>query len=146
VMSIPDSAMPVYFRLVTRWPPAEISRMEADLQTGALHPRDAKMKLAFEVASSFYGDDEAEKAQKGFIQTFQRHAIPEEMPEYRFTSNEAVLDVLLSAGFVTSRSEGRRLIEQNGVKLDGEALTDPNGTLPHPGVLQVGKRHFLRIK
>jgi len=56
-----------------------------------------------------------------------------------------VLDVLETSGMASSRSEGRRLVKQNGVKLDGEVLTDPNAVFPGEGVLQVGKRRFLRI-
>ncbi len=146
VMSIPDFAMPKYAQLVTRWTPDEISRIELDLKSGDLHPRDAKMKLAFEITSSFYGDQEAGKAQENFIRTFQKHDIPDEIPDYHFEKDQTILDVLISAQLVSSKTEGRRIIEQNGVKLDGETIRDGKMTIPHAGVLQVGKRHFLRIK
>ena len=146
VMSIPDFAMPKYSRLVTRWTPDEITRIEEDIKSGRLHPRDAKMQLAFEITSSFYGDDEARLAQENFIKTFQKHDVPDAIPEFSAEKNASFLDVLLSSQLVKSKSEGRRLIEQKGVRLDGEIIPDGNQPITHPGVLQVGKRHFLRIK
>lgn len=146
VMSIPDAAMPIYFRLTTRWEPSRVAELEKGLKDQTLHPRDVKMKLAFEVASSFYGDGEAEKAQQEFVKTFQKHAAPDEMPEHAMQKGISVLDLLIETKLVTSRSDGRRLLEQNGVKLDGEVLSDPTAEFPHPGVLQVGKRHFIKIK
>ncbi|NPV84748.1 MAG: tyrosine--tRNA ligase [Anaerolineae bacterium] len=145
VMSIPDTAMPVYARLVTRWTPPEVKRLEDGLREGSLHPRDAKMMLAFEVTACFYGDVEAQKAQEEFIRTFQQHDVPEEMPEYHLQPGQSVLDVLLAAGLVSSKSEGRRLVDQKGVRLDGEVLSDVLAAFPHSGVLQVGKRRFLRV-
>ncbi|MCE1255666.1 MAG: tyrosine--tRNA ligase, partial [Anaerolineae bacterium] len=56
-----------------------------------------------------------------------------------------VMDVLIATGMVSSKNEGRRMIEQKGVKLDGEVLADPFAAFPHPGVLQVGKRHFVKV-
>ena len=145
VMSIPDSAMPAFFRLVTRWTPPVISGMEDDLKTGKLHPRDAKMKLAFEVCASFYSDSDAVRAEEAFIRTFQQKNAPEAMPEYKLRPGQTVLEVLVEAGMVESKGEARRLMEQKGVKLDGEVLADPFAIFPHPGILQVGKRRWVRI-
>ncbi len=145
LMSIPDFAMPSYFRLVTRWTPDVIAKVETDLNSGALHPRDAKMMMAQDVTGAFYDDGLAERAKENFIRTFQQKTAPEEMPEISVTAGQTVLEVLLSAGLAASRSDGRRLIEQKGVRLDGETLTEPNSPFPHGGVLQVGKRQFRRV-
>jgi len=145
VMSLPDRALPVYFRLVTSWSPTKVEQMEKELESGSLHPRDAKMSLAWEITSSLYGEEGAEKGQNNFVRTFQKHDIPEELDEYLLTPGLSVLDVLQNCKMVASKNEGRRLIDQKGVKLDGEVLSDPFQEFPHPGVLQVGKRHFIRI-
>ncbi len=146
LMSIPDSAMGKYMRLVTRWSPHEIEGLEKEVQSGNLHPRDAKMKIAFEITSIFYSEVEAQRAQDVFIKTFQQKEIPDEMPEFELQSGQTVLDVILAAKLAASKSEARRLFDQKGVRLDGETVERADTPFPHPGVLQVGKRKFLRVK
>ncbi len=146
VMSIPDFAMPSYARLVTRWVTAEIEQIEADLDAGRVHPRDAKMKLAWEITGCFYGNEAADRAQEAFVRTFQQHETPVDVPVYRLADGQTVVDVLIGSGMVASRSEARRLVEQKGVRLDGEVLGDALAVFPHPGVLQVGKRRFLQVE
>jgi tyrosyl-tRNA synthetase len=146
VMSVPDFAMGTYSRLVSRWTPAEINEMEMALQAGKLHPRDAKMKLAREIVSIFYSDEEALVAEEAFVRLFQQKETPDEMPEYKMSAGATILDVLMGAGLVSSKSEARRMIDQKGVRLDGETLERSDDVFPHPGVLQVGKRRFVRVK
>lgn len=144
LMSIPDDCMPTYFRLVTRWSPEKVNSMEKSLKEGILHPRDAKMQLAVEVTSAFYGDESARAAEQDFVVKFQQKAIPAEMDEYLLSEKRNCLDVLMDTGLVKSRTEGRNLIDQNGVKLNEKAITEWKAELSE-GVLQVGKRKFLRL-
>jgi tyrosyl-tRNA synthetase len=144
VMSIPDKAMGQYFRLVTRWSADDITMLESELEDGHMHPRDVKMKLAREIVEIFHDHQAANQAEENFVRVFQQGDLPEDMPEYSLKADQTVLDVLESSGMVKSRSEGRRLVTQNGIRLDGEVLNDPNQPFPHPGVLQVGKRRFTR--
>jgi tyrosyl-tRNA synthetase len=144
VMSVPDKAMGKFFRLVTRWTPPEIQELEAGLAEGRLHPRDVKMKLAREIVSIYHSDLAAAQAEQEFVRVFQQGNLPEEMPEYRLQPGQTVLDVLVAAGLVASKSDGRRMLEQHGVRLDGQELDNPGQPFPHPGVLQVGKRRYLR--
>lgn len=146
LMSVPDSAMGVYMRLVTRWSPHDIEKIEKDVASGAFHPRDAKMKMASEIVSIFYSDAEAVAAQENFIKTFQQKEIPDEMPEFDLQAGQTVVDVILAAKLAESKSKARALIDQKGVRLDGEVLERGDAVFPHPGVLQVGKRRFLRVK
>ena len=124
LMSIPDHAMGVFSRLVTSWTPAEISQFEEDVTSGKSHPKDAKMALAREIVSIYHGADQAEKAEEDFVSIFQ---------------------VLVDAGLAESRSQAKRLLKQNAVKLDDGKLSDPHQPFPGKGVLQVGKRRFTRI-
>ena len=146
LMSVPDSAMSLYMRLVTRWSPQEIDKIEKDVASGVLHPRDAKMRMAGEITSIFYGDDDAKSAQENFIKTFQHKEIPDEIPEFALQAGQTVVDVILAANLAESKSKARSLIDQKGVRLDGEVLERGDAPFPHPGVLQVGKRRFLRVK
>jgi tyrosyl-tRNA synthetase len=146
VMSVPDVAMGKFARLATRWLPAEIEDLEKDVASGKLHPRDAKMRLAREIAAIFYGEADAKAAEEAFVLLFQKKDVPEEMPEYTLQPNQSLVEVLAAAGLVASKSDGRRMVEQKGVKLDGEVLDKFDAPFPHPGVLQVGKRRFVRVK
>jgi tyrosyl-tRNA synthetase len=145
VMSVPDKAMGQFFRLVTRWTPPEIDELERDMAEGRLHPRDVKMKLAHEIVSIYHSEAAAVMAESAFVRVFQQGDVPVEIPRYVIQPGQTVLDVLITGGLVASKSEGRRLINQNGVRLDGETLNDPNQVFPHPGVLQVGKRRYLQV-
>jgi tyrosyl-tRNA synthetase len=146
LMSIPDLAMGKYMRLATRWSPYEIETIENDVTTGKMHPRDAKMNLAREIVSIFYGEAGARSAQEAFVKMFQQKETPDEIPEYDLVPGQTVLDVILSAKLASSKSEARRLFDQKGVRLDGEPVEKGDTPFPHPGVLQVGKRKFLRVK
>ncbi len=145
LMSIPDKAMTIYFRLVTRWTASEIEVLEKDIASGKTHPRDAKMKLAREVTEIFHGADAAKRAGENFDKVFGKGGLPDDIQTFTLRAGQTVLDVLMETKLVASKSDGRRLIEQNGVRLDKEILTDPNQVFPHPGVLQVGKRRFIKV-
>ena len=145
VMSIPDSAMPVYFKLVTPLTPPEIASIEKGVASGNIHPRDAKMRLAREITKAFYGNDDAQKAETAFIETFQKGSVPDDIPEVKISPSNTIMEVLLLTNLTQSKSEARRLIEQKGVRFEGNLMDDPNTKLTSEGVLQVGKRHFIRI-
>jgi tyrosyl-tRNA synthetase len=145
LMSIPDKAMGVFSRLVTGWSPAKINQFEADLNSGDLHPKEAKMSLAKDIVTFYHGADQAKKAETDFVQVFQEHGQPAEMDQYQLKDEQTVLDVLVESGLTESRSQARRLISQNAVKLEDQKLTDPHQAFPGKGVLQVGKRRFIRV-
>ncbi len=146
VMSVPDKAMGEYMRMVTRWSATQITEKEKTVADGNLHPRDAKMAIAHEITAIYYSEEDAKEAQAHFIGVFQKGKAPEDMPLYKLGKDESVLDVLIATGMAKSKGEGRRLIEQNGVRLDGETLSDASQSFPGEGVLQVGKRRFVRVE
>jgi tyrosyl-tRNA synthetase len=145
VMSVPDKAMGSFMRLVTPWTPDKISTVEGGLRSGEAHPRDVKMALAYEIVSIFYSQDAAQTAEGSFKKIFQQKDVPDKLPEYVLQPGQTVLDVLVATGMAESRSDGRRKIQQHGVKLDGDTLSVIDAAFPHAGVLQVGKRRFFRI-
>lgn len=146
VMSLPDNVMPIYFKLVTRYMPDQIRAIESALEKQTRHPRDVKMELAREIVSIFHGNDSAAKAEEHFKRVFQEREVPDEVPEYKLQSGQTVLDVILDAKLAASKSEARRLFDQRGVRLDGETIERGDAAFPHPGVLQIGKRKFLKVK
>lgn len=153
-MSLPDELMVRYFELVTPVPLEEVRAIAAGLASGELHPRDVKMRLAREIVGFYHGKEAALKAEEEFKRVFQQRELPEEIPV--FEVNPALLEegaiwlprLLHVSGLVPSTSEGRRLIQQGGVKVDGEKVVDPSFKLvPADGmVIRVGKRKFLRLK
>ena len=145
VMSIPDKAMGSFMRLVTRWTPDQIAGIEAGLKSGSLHPRDVKMSLAREIVSIYHSPEIATQAEAAFKKVFQQKEVPDDILTIALQPGQTVLDVLVAANLVASKSDGRRMIEQKGVKLDGVVLEKFGAAFPHPGVLQVGKRHFIRV-
>ena len=146
VMSVPDKAMGLYFRLVTRWTPDEIDELERGMASGALNPRDVKMKLAKEIVSIYHSPLAAEQAEAEFVRVFQQRDLPQEIPCYTLQPGQTILDVLVSGGLVPSRGEGKRMLQQRAVRLDGDTLLEADVVFPHPGVLQVGKRRFVRVQ
>ncbi len=147
-MSIPDALMGRYFELLTGIPDDELERMRRDLAAGALHPRDAKMRLAHVLTVRFAGVAEADAAQEEFVRVFQKHALPEDMPVHRVDASPlGIVPLLVGAGLAPSNSEARRLIAGGGVRLDGQAVADPAlDVVPADGmVVQVGKRRFVRL-
>jgi tyrosyl-tRNA synthetase len=146
LMSLPDSAMETYMRLLTRWTPKEIDALLDSLSKGKTHPRDVKMKLAREITSIFYGESGATKSEGAFVRLFQEKGTPASMPEFDLEPGATIAEVLLKTGLASSKSEAKRLLGQGGVRLDGQPLEQPDAIFPRGGVLQVGKRHFVRVK
>jgi tyrosyl-tRNA synthetase len=148
VMSIPDAAMMIYYRLATRYTPEQNAKIEQGLQDGTLHPRDAKMELAREIVSIFHDEAAARRAEQHFKTVFQQHSLPADIENFPVTGTPTVTDVIAAAKLAQSKSEARRLIAGGGVYLDGRTVTDPfEAVQPAPGgtILQVGKRRFVRL-
>ena len=146
VMSVPDEAMPQYFRLVTRWTPVQIAEIEEAMRLGQLHPMEAKKKLAWEIVDVFHGGEAADRAAQHFERVHQRREFPTDMPEFPLSEPMNIVDVIRGSGLATSGSQARRLIEQGGVRLDGDRVQDIGRLVPvEEAVLQVGKRRFVRL-
>ncbi len=147
VMSIPDSAMPQYMKLVTRWTPEVIADYENGMPAGRHHPRDVKMALAREIVEIYYGADTVVAAEEHFKTVFQKGALPEDMEQIVLQGEPLLVDFLADHGLVKSRSEARRLIQQSGVKLEGRTVDDIHTRLgfSEAAVVQVGKRKFVRV-
>jgi tyrosyl-tRNA synthetase len=149
VMSLPDKVMPIYHKLILGWAPSQVKELEADLQSGKLHPNEVKMRLARDIVTIFHSADDAQAAQKRWDEVFRSHGgLPEDMPEEKLEATEKVLDILRRLEMVGSGGEAKRLMQQNGIRMNEQPVTDPLATITPemlPVVLQVGKRKFVRI-
>ncbi len=147
-MSIPDELMVKYFDLLSGLTMDEVRHIETALQAGEMHPRDAKMRLAYLLTSRFQGSQEADVAQAEFVRVFQKRALPEDIPVFAVGQIELSLVALMVAASLTpSNSEARRLIMGGGVRVNGVQISDSaHMLLPEEGmVVQVGKRKFIRL-
>lgn len=147
IMSIPDSAMVNYFNLVTRYTPDRIAAIKLKVESGSVHPRDVKMELAREIVSIFHGETASREAEAHFVAVFQQRDLPDEMPVYHLDGSKNIVDLMAETGLVGTKSEGRRLVQQGGVKLDGKTVAgvDAQVEVAEEAVLQIGRRKFLRL-
>ena len=149
VMSLPDKSMPIFHKLILGWLPAQLEELELGLSDGSLHPNEVKMNLAREIVSIFHSPEDAENAQKRWDEVFRGGGgIPEDIPEEVITEEERVRDLLVRLKMVGSGGEAKRLIQQNGVRLNEEKVSDVQATVTLdmlPAVLQVGKRKFVKL-
>jgi len=147
LMSISDELTYRYYELLTDRTPAEIAALRAGVDDGTLHPKRVKQDLAVQIVSDFHSLGDAAAARDRFEAVFARGTVPDEMPSFAASSPMGMLDLLTSSGLARSRGEGRRLLRQGAVSLDGErVLQDVVVAAPADGaVLKVGKRRFLRV-
>ena len=152
LMSISDDLMWKYWLLLTDRSAEEIDAERDKVIDGTVHPMDAKKALAATIVTEFHSADAAEEARREFERVFSSGHLPQEIPEVVVDPpGEAMLlsKLLVAAGLATSNSEARRLIEQGGVKIEGEALRDVKSEIPTTGtasiLIQVGKRRFTRV-
>jgi tyrosyl-tRNA synthetase len=148
LMSISDDLMWRYFELLSFRPMTEIRGLKSEVEAGR-NPRDVKVLLAKEIVARFHDAAAADRAAADFDARFREHALPENIPDVRIAAKEALalVQILKQAGLTPSTSEGLRMIEQGGVRIDGERVSDRALKLA-PGtiaVLQVGKRKFARV-
>lgn len=149
VLSLADHTFRNFAELVTRWPQSKIDGLLAEMEAGSLNPQDAKAQLAWEIVSIFHGDEAADQAAEDARRMFEGD-IPSDAPEHAITGAIGLLDLMNEAGLTRSNSEARRLVQQGGVRINGETVEDAGVEIVHtPGkdqVLQVGKRRYLRIR
>jgi tyrosyl-tRNA synthetase len=150
LMSISDELMWRYIELLSFEPPATIARWKKQAAGGG-NPRDIKAAFAGEIVARFHSAAAAEAAQAEFEQRFRHGVLPQDMPEITLQSPAGGLPIaqlLKLAQLAASASEAVRAIEQGGVRIDGERVTDRNLRLA-PGrtlTVQVGKRKFARVR
>jgi tyrosyl-tRNA synthetase len=149
LMSISDELMWRYYELLSFRPPDEIARLKRECADGR-NPRDAKVLLAQEIVARFHSRQAAEAALAEFEARFRDHALPENMPAVALHTNRqglAIAQLCKQAGLTASTSEALRLIEQRGLKVDGDVVTDKTLTIAagRTVVVQAGKRKFARV-
>ncbi|MBP7476637.1 MAG: tyrosine--tRNA ligase [Pyrinomonadaceae bacterium] len=148
VMSISDELMWRWYELLTDLTPSEISNLRSEISDGK-NPRDTKVNLAKSIIADFHSLEAANEAEEEFVKRFVQKEVPDEIEEKVVAAGSyALAQLLADTGLAASKGEARRLIEQGGVKINGEKATATNAEVAVRGdgvLLQVGKRKFLKL-
>ena len=155
VMSIPDELMVKYYRLASTVPVDQIDAIEKGLAADEIHPNRCKRDLAQNIVAAYYDGEAAKEAEAAFDRQFKQHEVPEDIPEFAadLTPNEEgteyLAKLIADSGLTKSTGDARRMIDQGGVKINGEAVAaKAYNVAPESlsgAVIQVGKRKFVRL-
>ncbi len=150
IMSISDELMFRYYELLSDLSMDEVLALKAQMEKGDIHPKKVKVQLAKEMVARFHSVEAADEAERNFEQVFARHELPDEIEEVELAQSAEPVwlpKLLADAGMVKSTSEGRRMIQQNAVSLDGDKVENVDVAIPAVGsvLLKVGKRRFCRV-
>jgi tyrosyl-tRNA synthetase len=152
LMSVSDDLMWKYWLLLTDRGEEDIDAERQQVADGSKHPMECKKELAATIVTEFHSAEAAAEARKEFERVFSAGRLPKDIPEVELTApGERMLlsKVLVEGGLATSNSQARRLIQQGGVKVEGEASRDIKAEIDTTGsdalLIQVGKRRFARV-
>ncbi|RNC67509.1 MAG: tyrosine--tRNA ligase [Desulfuromonadales bacterium] len=150
IMSISDELMLRYYELLSDLALSEIDKIRIGIRDGSVHPMEAKKQLGREIVARYHGAVAARDSEENFVKRFRDNQVPDVIPELVMAAGEGKIllgRVLADAGLVKSNGEGRRAIQQGGVKVDGEKVSDDSQELVCAGeyVVQFGKRRFAKI-
>ncbi|OEU47216.1 MAG: tyrosine--tRNA ligase [Desulfobulbaceae bacterium S5133MH15] len=149
VLSISDDLMFRYYELLSDLSRDEIGELKEKMESGTLHPKEIKKQLARELTARFHSSEAALAAEAGFEKVFTKGGVPDDIPEMVSSATEEIWlpQLLVDSGLVKSTSDGRRMIKQNAVSIDGEKITDMNSVVQPEGevLIKVGKRRFCKV-
>jgi len=148
-MSINDSMIIPYLELLTDVPDGEIEHFNTGMADGKLNPMTVKKRLAHELVRDFWSVKDAEEAAGEFARTVQQKEVPDDIPVLKIAAGSTALlsAELTRAGLVKSRSDARRLLEQNAVEINGKTVNDDleMDKIDQGSVIKVGKRRYIRV-
>lgn len=150
VLSISDELMFRYYDLLSDLSTTEIAELKSRMDSGDIHPKEVKKQLARELVTRFHSAEDALAAEENFENVFKQGGVPDDLAEIELSYDADVWlpKLLVDAELVQSTSEGRRMVKQGAVSIDGEKITDENATIAPHGelLLKVGKRRFAKVQ
>ena len=149
VMSLPDALMERYYRYVSGLSSGEVNKIAGQIKSGELHPREAKAKLGAQIVSLYHSEERAQEARREFDQIFKDKGLPDEIATFSLSQPEMdIVSLLKETNLVASKGEARRLIEQGGVRVDQNKVTDAALvlSLKTPLLIQCGKRKIAKVQ
>jgi tyrosyl-tRNA synthetase len=147
-LSIPDKLIYQYYELATDVSKKELLEIKKSLEDPNINPRDLKRQLAQTLVQMYHSKEAAVNAQEEFDRIFIAKSVPDNIEEFKRSESMTITTLLIESKLVASKGEARRLIDQGGITIDSERVTDPNAFLPEKDefILKVGKRRFLKVK
>ncbi|MDD4761499.1 MAG: tyrosine--tRNA ligase [Candidatus Pacebacteria bacterium] len=148
IMSLKDELIPKYFLLCTDIEEQEIEKIDKDIKSGKLNPRDAKLELALEIVRIYHGKNKAEEAKEEWVRVFSKKERPEETIKIKDSGKDKkIFDWLFANKLTESKSEGRRLIEQGGLKINGKTVNNFEEKIRFKkgDLIKIGKKKFAEI-
>jgi tyrosyl-tRNA synthetase len=150
IYNIPDALIENWYELLTDKPLEDIKTMVAGIESGSVNPSQTKIDLALEIVSQYYGEAAAQEAQTAEKKIHSGNAIPEDAPEFQFPAGDmGLLELLLAVKAFGSKGEAKRMIQNGGVKFNGDKVSDPGSTVVVVEgmelVIQAGKRKFFKV-
>jgi len=150
VLSVSDTLMFRYYELLSDLPISEVQALRMAMEQGEVHPKEVKKRLALELTARYHGPYEATRAEENFERVFQRHGLPDDLPEVDLPAGEPVWipKLLVDAGLVSGTGEARRLIKQQAVSIDGDKVESEEQMVPAQDeiLVKVGKRRFCKVR
>lgn len=148
-LSIPDNLIYNYFELATNVSNQKLGEVKTQLENGSVNPRDLKRELARTIVTMYHNQEAAETAQQEFDNIFINKGLPDEIEEFTVGNNKEIniLDLIVLVNFAPSKGEARRLVQQGGVSIDGDKISDVQQVVSVKSgmVLKVGKRKFIKL-
>jgi tyrosyl-tRNA synthetase len=147
--NLPDAVVGDYLTLLTDMPEQEIHEKQSQIKAGSCNPNEVKTELALDIVAQYHGIQKAREAEQAERKIHAGKALPDNLPEFLFERGEYwVPKLMVESGLCTSNGEGRRFIQNGGVRFDRVKVDNPKSRVKIAGehVLQVGKRRFVRIK
>ena len=148
IMSINDSMILKYYKLAVFADRKKVNEVKSLLKDDTNNPRDIKRSLAKDLVKKYYSEKEADLAQSSFDQIFVKRDNPENMQVRKIDSDVGLLELITEEGLVASKGEGKRLLNQNAIKINGQVCNDINFVISSSEeefVVKVGKRRFLKV-
>ncbi|MDT3696818.1 MAG: tyrosine--tRNA ligase [Ignavibacterium sp.] len=148
-LSIPDNLIYTYFELATDVSSNKLEELKTQLKDKSINPRDLKRELARTIVKMYHNQEAAESAQKEFDNIFINKGLPDEIEEFSIGNNKEIniLDLIVLVNFAPSKGEARRLVQQGGVSIDGDKISDLHQIIYVKSgmILKVGKRKFIKF-
>lgn len=148
-LSIPDNLIYTYYELTTDVSIEELADVKRSLEDDSVNPRDIKRALAKRLVTMYHSEEAANKAQDEFDKIFIKKDVPDEIPEKEFSKSSKmnIIDLIVDVQFAPSKGEARRLVQQGGVSINGNKITDITEEIIFDGekIFKVGKRKFIKL-